>query len=52
MLIVFGFFVYYIGNNDNKSNELLVNAEVDLNLKALLESSKTKKVSDKVEKKN
>ena len=32
MLIVFGFFVYYIGNNDNKSNELLVNAEVDLNL--------------------
>ena len=32
MLIVFGFFVYYIGNNDIKSNELLVNAEVDLNL--------------------
>lgn len=32
MLIIFGFFVYYMGNNDNKSNELLVNAEVNLNL--------------------
>ena len=32
MLIIFGFFAYYIGNSKGKDNELLVNAEVDLNL--------------------
>ena len=32
MLIIFGFFAYFIGNNNEKDNELLVNAEVNLNL--------------------
>ena len=32
MLIIFGFFAYFIGNDNKKDSELLVNAEVNLNL--------------------